>query len=106
MHKVFWWGPQRDAFACTALLNCWPPPWFGPQHVWAFHDVFPWPDPFALELFLEYCVPLENETMSSQFNMFRDFFNDPIRARSLSITEETYQAAAVALLNYLRSSLE
>ena len=37
----------------------------------------------------------------SYFNMLQEFFNDPSRARSLLITEETYAAAARALFNSL-----
>ena len=37
----------------------------------------------------------------SYFNMLQEFFNDPSRARSLLITEETYAAAARAFFNSL-----
>jgi len=111
MHLIFNGCSSRDDLAFTAMLNCrsltaperhinaWAI--FG-QHI-ASSTVIP--NSFTSRFLLYSCMSTETKGgLPSHSKILRNFFNDPIRARSLLITEETYMAAATACFEYLEST--
>jgi len=121
MHLIFQEGRTRDLLVLTAMLNCqpfpsWPQGSLDLQHMaqlepgeWDKTNISYTPslDNFpgtpSLVALLQFLLPLGgNRTL--YFDHLQEFFNDPIRAQSLLITEDTYMAAACAWFTFLDGS--
>ena len=121
MHLVFPAVWARDVMIVSAVLTC---------HQLASHDgsclskvtrihnanikeIFapdrPWMDTWleteSFEFLCELCELGPDERMSSHSRSLLEFFNNPTRAGSLLITEETYAAAARRCIECLSTSV-